>query len=89
MSNAGKSENIAQREMEPGYCSATCTDRACLQDEIAKPEFKTSDMFVTCNLPKRFEHPRTYKLVYLYILNYYSYNRIIRIKRSSALNTQC
>lgn len=60
MSNAGDSGNTAQHAVEPGYCSATCENKACLLDEIAKPELKTSDMFVTCNLPKRFEHPRTY-----------------------------
>ncbi|KAG6446466.1 hypothetical protein O3G_MSEX004434 [Manduca sexta] len=42
---------------QPGFCSATCVDRASLQAEIKQPELKTSDLFVTCNLPKRFEHP--------------------------------
>ncbi|XP_060801283.1 piercer of microtubule wall 1 protein isoform X2 [Amyelois transitella] len=42
---------------EPGFCSATCVDRASLQNEIKKPDPKTSDLFVTCNLPKRFDHP--------------------------------
>ncbi|KAL0840339.1 hypothetical protein ABMA28_015602 [Loxostege sticticalis] len=45
------------QNMRPGFCSAVCTDRASLQEEIKKPELKTSDYFATCNLPKRFEHP--------------------------------
>ncbi|XP_061377929.1 piercer of microtubule wall 1 protein isoform X2 [Danaus plexippus] len=52
MSEAETSDNV-----EPGFCSAICTDRESLQREIQKPELKTSDMFATCNLPKRFEHP--------------------------------
>ncbi|XP_073951475.1 piercer of microtubule wall 1 protein isoform X1 [Choristoneura fumiferana] len=46
-----------QKEMQAGFCSATCVDRESLRNEIKKPEPKTSDYFVTCNLPKRFEHP--------------------------------
>lgn len=42
---------------ETGFCSATCTDKACLNKEAAK-ELKTSDVLTTCDLPKRFEHPR-------------------------------
>ncbi|KOB75975.1 Uncharacterized protein OBRU01_01624 [Operophtera brumata] len=45
------------KDQQPGFCSATCTDKASLQREIQKPELKTSDVFTTCNLPKRFEHP--------------------------------
>ncbi|XP_047985827.1 UPF0691 protein C9orf116 isoform X4 [Leguminivora glycinivorella] len=41
----------------PGFCSASCVDKECLQREIQKPEPKTSDYFATCNLPKRFEYP--------------------------------
>ncbi|XP_028040720.1 UPF0691 protein C9orf116 homolog isoform X2 [Bombyx mandarina] len=48
--------NRAQ-EMQPGFCSATCVNRSKLQEEIKKPDLKTSDLFITCNLPKRFEHP--------------------------------
>lgn len=48
---------------EPGFCSATCVDRNSLKDEIKKDEPKTSDVFVTCNLPKRFEHPRKFILI--------------------------
>ncbi|CAF4779547.1 unnamed protein product [Pieris macdunnoughi] len=44
-------------ERQSGFCSATCSDRASLRKEIGKKEVKTSDVFVTCNLPKRFEHP--------------------------------
>lgn len=55
MSEAETSDNV-----EPGFCSAICTDRESLQREIQKPELKTSDMFATCNLPKRFEHPREF-----------------------------
>ena len=51
-------EDPSQVVMQPGFCSATCVDRASLQNEIAKKEKKTSDMFATCNLPKRFEYPR-------------------------------
>lgn len=50
------------KERQPGFCSATCVDRVNLQDEIKKPEPKTSDFFTTCNLPKRFEHPRKYSM---------------------------
>ncbi|CAG9785040.1 unnamed protein product [Diatraea saccharalis] len=46
-----------QNNMRPGFCSATCVDKASLHKEIKKPEPKTSDYFETCNLPKRFEHP--------------------------------
>ncbi|CAH1644335.1 unnamed protein product [Spodoptera littoralis] len=42
---------------QPGFCSATCTDKKSAKEEIAKPNVKTSDLFTTCNLPKRFEHP--------------------------------
>ncbi|CAH2236103.1 UPF0691 protein C9orf116 isoform X1 [Pararge aegeria] len=45
------------QEPQPGFCSATCVDRASLQHEIQKAEPKTSDFLITCNLPKRFEHP--------------------------------
>ncbi|XP_045765190.1 UPF0691 protein C9orf116 isoform X2 [Maniola jurtina] len=45
------------QEQQPGFCSATCVDRASFQQEIKKPEPKTSDFLTTCNLPKRFEHP--------------------------------
>ncbi|KPJ11422.1 UPF0691 protein C9orf116 [Papilio machaon] len=44
-------------KQEGGFCSATCIDKVCLQNEIKKPEIKTSDLYATCNLPKRFEHP--------------------------------
>ncbi|CAH2107291.1 unnamed protein product [Euphydryas editha] len=57
MNQEEQSQNASNRQVPPGYCSATCVDRASLQQEISKPELKTSDMFVTCNLPKRFEHP--------------------------------
>lgn len=51
-------EKEPPKAIQPGFCSATCVDRESLRKEIAKPELKTSDLFVTCNLPKRFEHPR-------------------------------
>ncbi|KAG7299513.1 hypothetical protein JYU34_016476 [Plutella xylostella] len=41
----------------PGFCSATCNNRACLQEAIRCQGVKTSDLFHTCNLPPRFEHP--------------------------------
>ncbi|XP_028174283.1 piercer of microtubule wall 1 protein isoform X1 [Ostrinia nubilalis] len=50
-------EEPTPENMRPGFCSAVCTDRASLQEEIKKPDQKTSDFFATCNLPKRFEHP--------------------------------
>ncbi|KAI5632098.1 hypothetical protein NE865_15165 [Phthorimaea operculella] len=40
----------------PGFCSAACVNRACLREKIKEP-LKTSDVYATCNLPKRFEHP--------------------------------
>ncbi|XP_026328820.1 UPF0691 protein C9orf116 isoform X2 [Hyposmocoma kahamanoa] len=40
-----------------GYCSAYCTNKDCLRAEIQKPPLKTSDIYATCDLPKRFEHP--------------------------------
>lgn len=49
---------IEPGKMVPGYCSATCTDKESMRKEIKKPDVKTSDLFVTCNLPKRFEYPR-------------------------------
>ncbi|KAJ0179863.1 hypothetical protein K1T71_004454 [Dendrolimus kikuchii] len=55
--NAGFGGVPSQQEKQPGFCSATCVDRASLQQEIKKSEPKTSDFFATCNLPKRFEHP--------------------------------
>ncbi|XP_045493288.1 UPF0691 protein C9orf116 homolog isoform X1 [Colias croceus] len=54
MSEGGN--NQQSQEKQAGFCSATCIDRASLQEEIKRP-VKTSDIFVTCNLPKRFEHP--------------------------------
>lgn len=53
-----KTINVAEQEKQAGFCSAVCVDKRCLQEEIAKPDMKTSDFFATCNLPKRFEHPR-------------------------------
>ncbi|XP_052752309.1 piercer of microtubule wall 1 protein isoform X2 [Galleria mellonella] len=50
-------QDLKEQQMHPGFCSATCVDRASLQNEIQKPELKTSDVFITCNLPKRFDHP--------------------------------
>ncbi|XP_045446406.1 UPF0691 protein C9orf116 [Melitaea cinxia] len=55
--NQGQSQSASNKQLPPGFCSATCIDRTSLQQEINKPELKTSDMFATCNLPKRFEHP--------------------------------
>ncbi|XP_047527121.1 UPF0691 protein C9orf116 isoform X2 [Vanessa atalanta] len=57
MSQEEQPKNVSNREVQPGFCSATCTDRASLRQEINKSELKTSDLFHTCNLPKRFEHP--------------------------------
>ncbi|XP_050342536.1 piercer of microtubule wall 1 protein isoform X1 [Nymphalis io] len=57
MSQEEQPKNVSKREVQPGFCSATCTDRTNLQQEINKSELKTSDLFHTCNLPKRFEHP--------------------------------
>ncbi|XP_052738323.1 piercer of microtubule wall 1 protein [Bicyclus anynana] len=51
------SEGDQTQEHQPGFCSATCVDRASLQQEIKKREPRTSDFLTTCNLPKRFEHP--------------------------------
>ncbi|VVD03877.1 unnamed protein product [Leptidea sinapis] len=53
-----QNENLHQtEEKQAGFCSATCIDRPSLQHAIKQPPLKTSDMFATCNLPKRFEHP--------------------------------
>ncbi|XP_064071304.1 piercer of microtubule wall 1 protein isoform X2 [Vanessa tameamea] len=57
MSQEAQPKNVSNRDVQPGFCSATCTDRASLQQEINKSELMTSDLFHTCNLPKRFEHP--------------------------------
>lgn len=54
-------DNGPPEERDPGFCSATCTDKKAGRAEIAKPDLKTSDLFVTCNLPKRFEHPRKFR----------------------------
>ncbi|XP_059059043.1 piercer of microtubule wall 1 protein [Achroia grisella] len=51
------SQEAKEQKTQPGFCSATCVDRASLQKEIMQPEQKTSDVFITCNLPKRFDHP--------------------------------
>lgn len=64
MSENKGNEIIEPSKMKPGFCSATCVDRESLQKEISKPEIKTSDKFITCNLPKRFEHPRKCGLQY-------------------------
>lgn len=50
-----------------GYCSAYCTNKDCLRAEIQKPPLKTSDIYATCDLPKRFEHPRKILLLILKI----------------------
>lgn len=50
-----------------GYCSAYCINKDCLRAEIQKPPLKTSDIYATCNLPQRFEHPRKFVL---FILKY-------------------
>ncbi|XP_049702891.2 piercer of microtubule wall 1 protein isoform X2 [Helicoverpa armigera] len=42
---------------KPGFCSATCTDKESTLREMRKEDVKTSDLYTTCNLPKRFEHP--------------------------------
>ncbi|XP_075971135.1 piercer of microtubule wall 1 protein isoform X2 [Anticarsia gemmatalis] len=55
--NKGEQDKDTPQAKQPGFCSATCVDRESLQKEIKKPELKTSDFFITCNLPKRFEHP--------------------------------
>ncbi|XP_053603073.1 piercer of microtubule wall 1 protein isoform X2 [Plodia interpunctella] len=47
----------AEGARRPGFCSSTPVDKASLRAEIRKPPPKTSDLFITCNLPKRFEHP--------------------------------
>ncbi|CAG5040226.1 unnamed protein product [Parnassius apollo] len=60
MSDVKPGKQETQKQMEPGFCSATCTDRACLQHHINKPEIKTSDIYATCNLPKRFEYPHCF-----------------------------
>lgn len=74
--NQGQPQSASKNQTPPGFCSATCIDRTSLQQEISKPELKTSDMFATCNLPKRFEHPRKcliiFTIKYFFILpNYY------------------
>ncbi|KAJ2947027.1 hypothetical protein O0L34_g16372 [Tuta absoluta] len=40
----------------PGFCSASCVNRSCVREKNKEP-LKTSDVYATCNLPKRFEHP--------------------------------
>lgn len=68
--NQGQPQSASKNQTPPGFCSATCIDRTSLQQEISKPELKTSDMFATCNLPKRFEHPRKcltiFTIIYLF-----------------------
>lgn len=60
-------DDLATTKKCAGYCSAYCTNKDCLRAEIQKPPLKTSDIYATCNLPKRFEHPRKFLLLILSI----------------------
>ena len=53
-----QSQSLPTEKTPPGFCSATCTDKQAGKRQLAQPDLKTSDLFTTCNLPKRFEHPR-------------------------------
>ncbi|KAL4706560.1 hypothetical protein ACJJTC_015758 [Scirpophaga incertulas] len=58
MSQGGNQDlNKGPRIVPSGFSSATCVDKESLRDEIKNFQPKTSDYFITCNLPKRFEHP--------------------------------